>query len=123
MQTTGEKIRLIRQRRKKTLQEVADAIGASATTVSKYESGIIANIPTTKLNAIAEFLDVNPASLFDYAFDDQPLILSITEQFMMEDFRKLSEIDKETICIIIKQLLDAQKKREAENHKSQQLHL
>lgn len=99
---------------------MADAIGASATTVSKYESGIIANIPTTKLNAIAEFLDVNPASLFDYAFDDQPLILSITEQLMMEDFRKLSEIDKETICIIIKQLLDAQKsvKQKTINHSS-----
>ncbi len=106
MTTTGDRIRSIRRKRKKTLQEVGEAIGATATTVSKYESGSITNIPTKKINAIAEFLEISPAYLLGYDYDDQPLILTISEQLMMEDFRKLTDHDKETVCILIKRLYD-----------------
>lgn len=106
MTTTGDRIRSIRRKRKKTLQEVGEAIGATATTVSKYESGSITNIPTKKINAIAEFLEISPAYLLGYDYDDQPLILTISEQLMMEDYRKLTDHDKETVCILIKRLYD-----------------
>lgn len=123
MATTGEKIRSIRIRRKKTLKDVANAVGASVTTISKYESGAIATIPISKLNAIADYLEINPAYLLGYSSEDQPLILSISEQLMMEDFRKLNESDKETICILIKRFIDVDHEKQEEHHSAVQLTL
>lgn len=123
MATTGEKIRSIRIRRKKTLKDVANAVGASVTTISKYESGAIATIPISKLNAIADYLEINPAYLLGYSSEDQPLILSISEQLMMEDFRKLNESDKETICILIKRFIDVDQEKQEEHHSAVQLTL
>ncbi len=123
MATTGEKIRSIRIRRKKTLKDVANAVGASVTTISKYESGAIATIPISKLNAIADYLEINPAYLLGYSSEDQPLILSISEQLMMEDFRKLNESDKETICILIKRFIDVDHEKQEEHHLAVQLTL
>lgn len=108
MSTTGEKIREVRHKRNRTLQEVAEAAGTTSTTVSKYESGMIQNIPAAKLNAIAEYLEISPAYLLGFDSDDQSLILSVSEQLMMEDYRKLSPVDQETINILIRRLIETE---------------
>lgn len=105
--TTGDRLREIRIKRGKTLDEVANAIGASATSISKYESGRIKNIPQNKLQAIADYLDVSISYVL--GLDDpetaSPIVLSINEQLLIEDYRKLSAMNQETIQILCQQLI------------------
>ncbi|CBL17768.1 LexA family protein [Ruminococcus champanellensis] len=62
----GERIKTARKEIDKTQQELADAIGTTKQNVYKYENGIITNIPSDKIEAIAKFLHVSPAYLFGW---------------------------------------------------------
>ena len=44
-----------------TQTALADMIGESKQTIYKYESGVVSNIPSDKIEAIANALDVSPA--------------------------------------------------------------
>lgn len=49
-----------------TLEQVAKAVGTSKQTIHRYESGIISNIPSDKIEAIATTLKVTPAYLMGW---------------------------------------------------------
>lgn len=106
--TTGQRLKEIRTKRKKTLEEVAEAIGSSATTISKYESDKVQNIPQKKLEAIAEYLDINPSYLLGYEAPEfgGAIVLNVSEQLLIEDYRKLSYADQQTIAILLQRLLE-----------------
>lgn len=53
-----------------TLEEVSLKVGVSRQTIQKYESGIISNIPSDKIEKIAKALDVSPAYLMGW--EDKP---------------------------------------------------
>lgn len=53
-----------------TLEEVSLKVGVSRQTIQKYESGIISNIPSDKIEKIAKALDVSPAYLMGW--EDEP---------------------------------------------------
>ncbi|MBF0580587.1 helix-turn-helix transcriptional regulator [Erysipelotrichaceae bacterium RD49] len=119
--TTGQRLRDTRLKREKTLDEVAHAIGVTATSISKYESDRIKNIPQDKLQAISEFLDVSVSYLLglDDPINASPIVLSIDEQLLIEEYRKLSELNKETIKILCERLVEV----ESVKDKIVQLHL
>ncbi|UNT96787.1 helix-turn-helix domain-containing protein [Allobaculum mucilyticum] len=106
--TTGERLRNIRLTRRKTLEETAEAIGMTATSISKYESDRVKNIPYENLEKLADFFDVSPYYILGLGDPGQtsPLILSIDEQLLIEDYRQLSEADKKTMHILLKRLLE-----------------
>lgn len=112
--TTGEKLREIRLKRGKTLEEVASAINATATTISKYESGKVRNIPQNKLEAIAAYLDVHPSYILGYDDPDYQggTVLNINEQLMIEEFRDLSATDQETIIMLVHRFHEVQNQSE-----------
>lgn len=56
--TIGERIKDLREEYDMTLQQVADAIGVSRATVLKYETGVIANIPTERVHQLANLFKV-----------------------------------------------------------------
>lgn len=62
---TKIRIRKIRKLRNITQQELAESIGVSKSTISKYESGNITNIKIDTLNKIADVLGVSIAYLLD----------------------------------------------------------
>lgn len=64
--TIGNRIKLSRLQKRKTLEEVARAIGVSKQTVQKYESGVISNIPSDKIEALAKCLEVKPEYLMGW---------------------------------------------------------
>lgn len=74
-----DNIKKTRLARDLTLQEVADAVGVSRQTIQRYESGIIGNIPSDKIEKIAEVLNVSPADLMGWTGD-------ITEQAPVSDY-------------------------------------
>lgn len=57
----GKKIKYARELQNATLQDVADKIGVTKSTVQRYESGKIEKIKIPVLEAIAKALSVNPA--------------------------------------------------------------
>lgn len=53
-----------------TLEELAHQIGTSKQTVQRYESGVIANVPKDKVEAMAHALGVTPAVLMGWESAD-----------------------------------------------------
>ncbi len=64
--TLGERIKHLRLQEGKTLSEVGKAIGVSKQTVSKYELGIVKNIPFKRIEKIAEYLNCPPLYLMNW---------------------------------------------------------
>lgn len=57
----GDRIKLRRKALGLTLEEVAGRLGISRQTMSRYETGIISNIPSDRMEKLAEILDTSPA--------------------------------------------------------------
>lgn len=49
-----------------TLKEIADAVGVSEATVSRWESGEIANMKRDKIAALAKVLSISPAAIMGW---------------------------------------------------------
>ena len=60
---TGEKLRKLREERKLTQQEVADAIGVTAMAICQYETGERTPRDTVKI-ALAKFYSMTVEALF-----------------------------------------------------------
>lgn len=68
--TIGERIKLIREQHKMTQTELADAIGTTKQNVYKYENGIVTNIPSDRVEAIAQFFNISPSYLMGWDESD-----------------------------------------------------
>ena len=65
--TQGERIRMLREEKKMTLEDVAKQIGVGRPTVYKYETGAIATIPNEKVKAMAKLFDVSESFLMGWS--------------------------------------------------------
>lgn len=63
---TNELIKARRQELGLTIREVADRVGVGASTVSRWESGNIANMRRDKISKLAKVLDLDPDVLTGY---------------------------------------------------------
>ena len=61
-----ENIKSKRIERKMTLEDLANSVGVSRQTIQRYESGVIGNIPSDKIELIARALDTSPAYLMGW---------------------------------------------------------
>lgn len=59
-------LKAIRKERGMTLEELAQRIGTSKQTVQRYESGVIANVPMERVEAMANALGVTPSALMGW---------------------------------------------------------
>lgn len=62
----GSKIKSLRKSKKLTQTELANIIGTTKQTIYKYENGIITNIPSDKIEAIAKVLQTTPGELMGW---------------------------------------------------------
>ena len=67
----GTKIKQLRKSKRMTLEELAYAIGTSKQTIHRYENGIIANIPSEKIEALANALGTTPSLLMGWDDDNE----------------------------------------------------
>lgn len=89
----GEKIKSLRTKQGITQEELAIAAGTKKQTIHKYETGIISNIPASKIKAIADKLGTTPAYLMGWedvstSFEGHPDIFPVS----YKKFRVLGEI-------------------------------
>ena len=61
--TMAQRIRDCRKSNKFTQKELAEKLGVKEAAVSKWESGVVENIPRTTIKAMAELFGVGPCYL------------------------------------------------------------
>jgi len=62
----GDRIKLARNAKDLTLEELSEKLNLSRQTLSRYETGVIQNIPSDNIELIAKTLDVEPAYLMGW---------------------------------------------------------
>lgn len=88
-----------------TLEEVAKIVGVTRQTILKYENGIISNIPSDKIELLAQALHTTPAYLMGWAddpADDGDSMEVSTDVMRMSKYKKeptvkddgLSEVER-----------------------------
>ena len=87
----GDRIYNLRTARGYTLQELGDKIGVTASTVRKWESGVIETIRSDKINKLAKALDVTPGYLLDWT--NKPIPYEPTESLEEEPNEELHEVE------------------------------
>ena len=58
--TKGERIKELREKKKLTQEELARLLNTTKQTVSKYEKGIVTNIPSDRIESMAKILNSTP---------------------------------------------------------------
>ena len=90
--TIGQRIRIARERRNMTLDEVAKRCNTTKQTIFKYENEIVTNIPYDKIVLLSNALDVSPSYLFGWdEKKDSPSEPTLTEgeQMLLNLFRQI----------------------------------
>ena len=83
--TIGEKIRYRRQQMDFSVRELAEKVGVSHATLSKWERGLVKGIPDLELKKLAEVLDCNILWLLD--MDD-----AITADGVLEELPQVRRV-------------------------------
>lgn len=95
MNIFAARLRAVREERNVSAAELAEALDINATTIYRYETAVFKGIKSTTLNAIAEYLNVNPDYLIGASDNKhtvkevEALMADITddEKMLLELFR------------------------------------
>lgn len=69
----GQNIKRHRRKLNMTLEDVAKKVGLSRQTLSRYETGVIGNIPSDKIELLANTLETTPAALMGWDEPSRPV--------------------------------------------------
>ena len=67
--TKGERIKLLREKANMTQEELAKLLKTTKQTIYKYEQSIVTNIPSDRVERIAEVLNSTPAYIMGWESD------------------------------------------------------
>lgn len=108
----GENIYKARTSAKLTMEELGTKIGVSKSTIKKYEDGSVKNIPSDKIEAIAEATGVSCEFLMGWDSlikENAAFHASILKDRdlleMIKKYRQLNKAEQETILHMIDTLL------------------
>lgn len=87
-----------------TLEEVAKQLSVSKPTLQRYESGVISNIPSDKIEKLAAILNTTPADLMGWNTnpnDTMSPVLTEKELDLLNKYNSLDDMGKHTILTIL----------------------
>ena len=94
-----------------TLEDIAQHVGVSKSTVTKWESGYIKNMKRDKMSLLAEILKISPIALLnDKGTESYPSsfsqgnIFSSREISLIKKYRTLDEAERELVDTMIDKL-------------------
>lgn len=109
-------IQRLQQRRKElglSYQELSERTGLSKSTLQRYETGDIMNIPLSKIDILAKALQISPKYIMGWQDNLNPLTISfsltIKEKEIIKEYRSLNEEGKEKIIDYIDDLVTSGK--------------
>ncbi|WP_243238901.1 helix-turn-helix domain-containing protein [Clostridium botulinum] len=116
-QSMIEIINRIKSRRNELMlsyQDLADKTGLSKSTLQRYETGSIKNMPLDKLGILAKALNVSPAYLMGWEESlkhngKKNNSLNDKEELLLDNFNKLNDLGKDKVITYTKDLLDNSK--------------
>ena len=86
------KLKELRKSKGLTLDELAIIVGTSKQTISRYEKGIISNIPPEKVESLATALDTTPSELMGWDDEPAPKMKSVGIPLVAKKLPMLGEI-------------------------------
>lgn len=91
-----------------TMKELAQMVGVSEATVSRWESGNLATMKHTKIMLLSNALGISPAALFDSAPEPpaQALKLTAQEKSMIKKYRQLNADGKSRVDYVLNMEFD-----------------
>ena len=94
--TVGERIKLARETKNLSQTDLANACKISKQTLYKYENNIVTNIPSDKIEVIANYLSISPAYLMGWETDNKDTNNKLTDdeelQEYLEELKNRSEM-------------------------------
>ncbi len=93
----GQRIKNMRLKNNLTQDELALSIGTTKQTIHKYENGIITNIPSSKIEAIANILNTTPNYLMGWTEEESKVHTTLANLrifFLKQDYNIYEEIMK-----------------------------
>lgn len=124
----GDRIKTLREKLGLTQEELAAKLGTTKQTIFKYESGVISNIPSDRIEKMAEIFGCSPTYLMgwdddlkngqpeDYYLDPetaakaQEIYEDSGARILLDAKRDLSPEDLDAVLNIIKSLKDKEGK-------------
>ena len=100
MKSPGELIKEKRKGKGLTLQDVADHLGCSKMTVSKWENNHIQNIRRDRLIPLCDLLSINPIQLIDSVEIEQTVTINgfkTKVNYLLHQTKELNENEKNLI--------------------------
>ena len=91
--TIGDRIRSARSACGISQTELAEKISVSKQTLYKYESGIVTNIPSDKIEAIAAACGTSPSTLMGWDKEINSDPLTPAERRLLEYYRRLPDVE------------------------------
>ncbi|MBQ8063353.1 MAG: helix-turn-helix transcriptional regulator [Clostridia bacterium] len=107
--TVGDRIRSLRKREGISQTDLAQKMGVIKQTLYKYETGIVTNIPSEKIEAAARALGVTPGYLMGWEDQDAESFSYVRHRAINDMLDKLTPSEVEMVEGIIRQIV---------NHKS-----
>jgi len=103
--TKGDRIRKLRIEKKITQEEMASRLNTTKQTISKYEKGIVTNIPSDRIEAMAKLLGTTPEYILGWEKiqKNNNAIVGIVGRLRTDDeflslVETLNNLDKEKIA-------------------------
>lgn len=86
-----------------TLDDVSKKLSISKPTLQRYESGVISNIPSDKIEKLAEILETTPSSLMGWEEKVLEPKLKLTEEqkSLLDKYAALDYIGKHTVNTVL----------------------
>ena len=90
----GQRIKQLRKLKKISQADLAEMLGTSKQNVYKYESGIITNIPSDKIELMAQIFNVSPCYImgWDTSLDERRTVVDKVYSLPEKKFKKLKAL-------------------------------
>ena len=93
--TKGDRIRNLRLAKDISQTELANRLNTTKQTISKYEKGIVTNIPSDRIEELARILGTTPEYILGWEIEEKPTVkddgLSKEKRELIEAIKKLPE--------------------------------
>jgi repressor LexA len=100
IKTVGDRIKEQRELIKMSQVELAEKMGVSKQTLYKYENNVVTNIPSDKIQIVAQILDISPSYLMGWennlSTDNADIIPDLmSDKELLDSVKKLIKLNKE----------------------------